>query len=140
MLRISRGLVVLASYKGKTIAGAVYFHLGEKAIYKYGASDITYQRLRANNLVMWEAIKRYCQNGYKNLCFGRTEPENNGLRRFKTGWGTEEHLIKYYRYDLKKGVFTSGASHVTGRYNKAFHNMPIPMLRVIGTLFYKYMG
>ena len=134
------GIVVLASYKGKTIAGAVYFHLGEKVIYKYGASDVTYQQLRANNLVMWEAVKRYCQNGYKNLCFGRTEPEHKGLRQFKAGWGAEEHLIKYYRYDLKRGVFTNGASHVTGRYNKAFHNMPVPMLRIIGALFYKYMG
>jgi len=48
---------MLASHKGKNIASAVYFHFGDKAIYKYGASDRKYQHLRANNLVMWEAIR-----------------------------------------------------------------------------------
>lgn len=87
------GFVALASYEGKNIAGAVYFHFGKNAIYKYGASDKSYWHLRANNLVMWEAIKWYCRNGYRNLCFGRTEPENQGLRQFKSGWGTKERIL-----------------------------------------------
>lgn len=62
---------MLASFKGTIIAGAIYFHFGEKAVYKYGASDVKYQQLRPNNLVMWEAIRLYCQNGYKSFCFGR---------------------------------------------------------------------
>ena len=84
------GLVVLASFEEKPIAGAVYFHLGEKAIYKYGASDKKYQHLRANNLIMWEAIRWCCKNGIQSISFGRTEPENEGLLQFKRGWGTVE--------------------------------------------------
>lgn len=135
------GFVALASHKGKVIAGAVYFHFGKKAIYKYGASDRTYQHLRANNLVMWKAIRWYCQKGYESLCFGRTEPENEGLRHFKAGWGTEERVIKYYRYDLKKCIITNNRGHhVAGSYNKVFQNMPVPVLKMFGTLLYKYMG
>jgi lipid II:glycine glycyltransferase (peptidoglycan interpeptide bridge formation enzyme) len=57
------GFVVLGFHEGKAIAASVFFHFGKKAVYKYGASDLEYQSLRANNLVMWEAIKWYSQNG-----------------------------------------------------------------------------
>ncbi len=134
------GIVVLASYKGKTIAGAVYFHFGEKAIYKYGASEWRFQQLRANNLVMWSAIQWYCQNGYKSLSFGRTDHDHKGLMQFKNGWGAEEKIIKYYRYDIKKKAFINGGSHVSGFHNKVFNKMPIPLLKVVGSLFYKHMG
>ena len=134
------GMVFLASLGQENVAGAIYFHFGEKAVFKYGASDKKFQHLRANNLVMWEAIKWYSQNGYKSLCFGRTEPENQGLIQFKSGWGTTEQPIHYYQYDLKKGSFVRGSSKVTGFHNKIFRNMPIPISNKIGSLLYKHVG
>jgi lipid II:glycine glycyltransferase (peptidoglycan interpeptide bridge formation enzyme) len=134
------GMVTLASLGQENVAGAIYFHFGEKALYKYGASDKKIQQLRPNNLVMWEAIKWYSQNGYKSLCFGRTEPENQGLIQFKSGWGTTEQQINYYRYDFKKEAFVTGTSKVTGFHNKIFRRMPAPLLRGIGSALYKHVG
>jgi lipid II:glycine glycyltransferase (peptidoglycan interpeptide bridge formation enzyme) len=134
------GFVVLASFHDKPIAGGVYFHFGEKAVYKYGASDLNYQNLRANNLVMWEAVKWCCQSGFKHFCFGRTEPENQGLIQFKSGWGTTEQEIRYYRYDLKKNVFVNPTSKLTGFYNTIFRKIPIPVLNIIGASLYKHVG
>jgi hypothetical protein len=118
------GMVVLASLDQENVAGAIYFHIGKKAVFKYGASDKKFQHLRANNLVMWEAIKWYSQNGYRSLCFGRTEPENQGLTQFKSGWGTTEQHINYYRYDFKKETFISETSTVTGFHNRIFRRTP----------------
>jgi lipid II:glycine glycyltransferase (peptidoglycan interpeptide bridge formation enzyme) len=134
------GFVVLASHNNKIIAGAVYFHYGDKAFYKYGAFDRQFQHLRANNLVMWEAIQWYSQNGYKILCFGRTEPENKGLRQFKAGWGTKEQIINYHKYDLRKESFVKNSYSSTGLYNKIFSLMPIPLLRITGAILYKHIG
>ncbi len=134
------GMVVLASLDQENVAGAIYFHFGEKAVFKYGASDKKFQQLRANNLVMWKAIQWYSQNGCKSLCFGRTEPENQGLIQFKSGWGTTEQPIHYYQYDFKKGSFVRGSSKVTGFHNKIFKNMPIPISSKIGDLLYKHVG
>jgi hypothetical protein len=134
------GMVVLASLGQENVAGAIYFHFGKKAVYKYGASDKKFQHLRANNLIMWEAIKWYSQNGYKSLCFGRTEPENQGLIQFKSGWGTTEQPIHYYQYDLKKGSFVRSSSKVTGFHNKIFRNIPIPISNLIGSVLYKHVG
>jgi len=134
------GFVILASYDDKNVAGGVYFHFGEKAVYKYGASAMAYQNLRANNLVMWEAIKWYCHNGFDHFCFGRTEPENQGLIQFKSGWGTTEQKISYYLYDFRKEEFISAKSKVTGFHNKIFRNMPLPLLKKLGSVIYKHVG
>jgi len=134
------GFVALASHEEKYIAGSVFFHFGQKGFYKYGASDRRSQHLRANNLVMWEAIRWYSQNGYKSLCFGRTEPENQGLIQFKSGWGATEQEINYYRYDLRKDSFVSGSSKVSGFHNKILKNMPIPILKKVGSILYKHIG
>ena len=134
------GMVVLASLDRECVAGAIYFHFGKKAVFKYGASDKKFQHLRANNLVMSEAIKWYSQNGYRSLCFGRTEPENRGLLQFKSGWGTTEQPIHYYQYDFKMGSFVRGSSKVTGFHNKIFRNIPIPIANKIGALLYKHFG
>lgn len=134
------GIVVLGFYDGKAIAGSVFFHSGKRAIFKYGASDLKYQNFRANNLVMWEAIRYYCEKGFESLSLGRTEPDNQGLLQFKSGWGSTEQQINYYRYDLKKGSFVSGSSKVSGLHNRIFRNIPIPILNKIGDLLYKHVG
>ena len=134
------GFVSLATYNNVAIAGNVYFQFRETVIYKYGASDKNYQHLRANNLIMWEAIKWCCENGYKNLCFGRTETDNDGLRQFKSGWGTKEHVIKYYKYDLCKDSFVKNPPRLSVFQHKIFNRLPIPISSAIGNLLYKHMG
>ena len=140
ILSKDHGFIVIATYDGKPIAGNVFFHFGKKAIYKYGASGKDHQHLRANNLIMWEAIKWYCRNGYTHFCFGRTEPENDGLRQFKNGWGTQEHEIRYYKYDLLRNEFIGESSRTAHQYKKVFTRMPIPALKVAGQLLYRHMG
>lgn len=136
----NKGFVVLATYKDINIAGAVFFHFGDKAIYKYGASDKNHQHLRANNLVMWEAIKWYAQNGFNSFCFGRTELENEGLLQFKRGWGIEERKVNYYKYDITKNAFVSKSESTSPTSTRLFHNMPISLLKMTGSVIYKHFG
>ena len=57
------GAIALATYKNQIIAGAVFLGYNNKAVYKYGASLNEFQNLRANNLIMWEGIKFYRDQG-----------------------------------------------------------------------------
>jgi len=134
------GFIIVAHSQNTAIAANMYFHFGDQLIYKYGASDKTYQHLRANNLIMWDAVKWGCDHGCKTLCFGRTEPENDGLRQFKNGWATRETTISYYRYDLDKEAFTQKGQSINPIYNKLFSKAPIPILKTIGALLYRHMG
>ena len=134
------GTVLLGSYKGKAVAAVVCLQFGKKAVYKYGASDRRSQAARANNMVMWEAIKHYGGTGCETLCFGRTEPDNAGLRQFKTGWGTEEGSVSYLRFDIQKKNFIRHTPGTSGWHNQVFSRMPIPTLNVVGNLLYRHMG
>ena len=119
-----KGFIALAYFQGRAIAGNVYFHFGDRAIYKYGASDKAYHQLRANNLVMWEAIRWFADKGFKSFCFGRTELENEGLRQFKTGWGAEETQVHYFRYDLRQNAFVPGKEKGEPPYGNLFAPPP----------------
>lgn len=133
------GVIVSAFYSGKIIASSIFLHFGEKAIFKYGASDLNFLGHRPNDLLMWEAIRWYKEQGFKNLNLGRTEPNNLGLLRFKRSWGSDERQIRYYRISLKKKVAR------TFRQNayipcRILAKAPILSLRLIGRLLYRHIG
>jgi hypothetical protein len=136
----NKGFVSLASYQDRNIAGAIFFYFGENALFKYGASDKKYQNLRANNLAIWEGIKWYSQNGYKRFCFGRTEPDDQGLIQFKSGWAADQQQINYYQYNFKDEEFIQGQGKVKELGAKILKKMPIPLLRTIASVFYKHAG
>jgi hypothetical protein len=134
------GFIVIASLRCRAIVANVYLNFGKEVIYKYGASDKAFQHLRANNLVMWEAIKWSCERRFQSLSFGRTEQENEGLMQFKAGWGVKPYQIYYYRYDLQKNVFTSNSSNIHPLFNKIFSKLPRPVLKMLGRILYRHMG
>jgi hypothetical protein len=131
---------MIASQGAKEIAGAIYFHFGKKAIFKYGASNEIYQNLRANNLIMWEAIQWYTEQGFDSLCFGRTDLGNDGLNQYKNGWRTDQTSIKYCKFDLRRGVAITSKQKLKGYHNKIFQNIPIIIARGCGSLLYKHFG
>jgi hypothetical protein len=135
------GFIIKALYRKKIVGAAVFFHFGKKAMFKFGASDLHYQHLRMNNLIMWEAIKWYSTHGFESFCFGRTDMENVGLRQFKQGWGTKEYLIKYFKYDLTRdSLITNNSDKMNLMLRSVFSKMPVPILRILGTLLYKHFG
>ena len=135
------GFIIKAIYHNKIVGAAVFFHFGKKAMFKFGASDLNYQHLRMNNLIMWEAIKWYSTHGFESFCFGRTDMENVGLRRFKQGWGTKEYLIKYFKYDLTTdSLIKNNADNMNLMLRFVFSKMPVPISRILGTLLYKHFG
>ena len=135
----TKGRIFLAEVSGRPIAGAVFASFGNKALFKYGASDKKYQHLRANNLVMWEAIRSYAAEGTTLLNLGRTELDHKGLLQFKRGWGTKEGQIHYYNYDIAKRQFVKKYPKIKSSYT-LFKKMPIPLLKLVGRVLYRHMA
>jgi hypothetical protein len=140
MISRGGGIVVLGFLEGNPVAGAVFLHVGRKSYFKYGASDKKFQNLRANNLVMWEAIRWYVAKGYSTMCFGRNEEWNGNLRRYKNAWGTVESEMRYYNYDFGAQRFVRKNSNIKGIHNAVFRLMPLPLSRLIGTALYRHMA
>jgi hypothetical protein len=122
------------------VAGAVYLHSPTVAHYKFGASDESFQQLRANNLVMWHAIQWHGARGFASLDFGRTSLDNEGLRRFKLGWGTDETRLDYVKIALANGEFLSAPDRASGSHTRLFRALPIPVAKLVGRLLYRHIG
>jgi len=134
------GCVTLVSHKGQNVAGAVFFSFGNRAIYKFGASDILYQDLYPNYLLFWHMIQWLCYHDYTELCFGRSAPNNTGLVQFKDGWATNKSRISYYKYNLRTASFVQNVNHWSEADSKIWQKMPITLLKLAGSVLYKHIG
>jgi hypothetical protein len=134
----NQGMVALAGWRGAKIAGAVFFFIGGRAIYKYGASDFSRQHLRPNNLVMWTAMKWLAQNGAASLHLGKTSLDNEGLRKFKRSLGGVEERVEYVKFNLRRNRFEVDTDAIAGWHNRVFRALPLSLSRRAGELLYKH--
>src|SRR5438876_591203 len=105
------------------LAAVVFFQFGKNSVYKFGASNELLQEFRGSNLVMWEAIRLLLGDGASMLHFGRTSLDNDGLRRFKLGWGTVEEAIEYFQFDIGAQAWKSNGHNGSGFYNNIFRRL-----------------
>jgi hypothetical protein len=133
------GFIVLAYNGSRPIAAAIFFRFGKNALYKYGASDKRFQEFRANNLVMWQGIQVLARGGAEKLHFGRTECENDGLRRFKLSWDTEEETIDYFRVDSSGQKCLVSAPRYSGFHKRIFGRLPLVLNRLAGSMIYPHL-
>jgi lipid II:glycine glycyltransferase (peptidoglycan interpeptide bridge formation enzyme) len=139
ILAAHQGFIVLAKHQSQPIAGAVIFLFGSQGVYKYAASDPAFLQLRGNNLVLWTAIQHLKAMGAAKLHLGRTSFHDEGLRRFKKGWGTEEVTIQYYKFDLVQNQFVADSDRSRGWYNAVFSRLPVPLLKWLGAYCYRHL-
>lgn len=132
------GIIAVASCGGKKIAASVYFYLGGRAIYKYGASDFAMQHLRGTNLVMWSAMNWLAKNGVRSLDLGKSSLTNDGLRRFKLNLGATERTVAYIKFDLRKNSFVTESDGVSGWHNAVFRVLPRFASRAAGNFLYRH--
>ena len=133
------GFTVFAQLDSRPIAAAIFFRFGKNALYKYGASDKRFQEFRANNLVMWHGIQFLVRTGAEKLHFGRTDCENDGLRRFKLSWGTQEEVINYYRVDSSGRQCVTPVRRDSGFHKKVFGRLPLVFNRLAGSIIYTHL-
>lgn len=97
---ICKGLGFVASaFLGKEcLAAAVFLHWNKTLTYKYGASSISGLPYRPNNLLFHSVITWGCANGYEILDLGKTNFDNQGLRDFKSRWGSDEKELVFTHF------------------------------------------
>jgi CelD/BcsL family acetyltransferase involved in cellulose biosynthesis len=136
ILAPGRGFVLLAYSNAIPIAGAVFLAWNGTITYKYGASLQEFWKLRPNNLVMWNAIRWGCENGFHTFDFGRTYLGNEGLRSFTRGWGTAEVPLSFST--LSGRAPTQAMSRAADMLRWPIQKMPAWFCRLVGELAYRY--
>ncbi len=133
------GRVFRARFRGVTIAASVFLHFGRSAIYKFGASLPDRGHLRPNNILMWRAVEWLADRGFDKLSLGRTDPDDEGLMQFKNGWGAD---CRDVRYICSPPPGSAVRGHRSGRARMLMaiaRRLPIPVLRLAGTIAYRYV-
>jgi Acetyltransferase (GNAT) domain len=132
------GFVVMVQKEARPVAAAVFFTYRKRAFYKFAASDVTFQGLRPNNLAMWQGIQSVVQRGADTLDLGATSMEGEGLRRFKLSWGSEEEAIRWFRFNLAKGAWSTPRRRGSGLDKRIFARLPLVLNRIAGAMFYRH--
>jgi CelD/BcsL family acetyltransferase involved in cellulose biosynthesis len=133
------GFIVLVKSGERVVAAAMFFKRKSNAIYKFGASDERIQELRPNNLAMWKAIELLSESGVETLHFGRTEKDNDGLRRFKRSWGATEEPINYFKFDTVNNSWTTPAKRNLRFHREIFRALPVTINRFAGAMIYPHL-
>lgn len=81
--------VHLTLYDGQPVAGVIFIHHGETALYSYGADagDPAMRNDGANQLALWSAIREAFEAGCTTVDFGSSPAHQEGLWRYKERWG-----------------------------------------------------
>ena len=131
----------LALHKGAAIAGIIILKLRDTAIYQSGVSDERFLALHPNHFLLWNAIKRLHGGGYRYFDFGRSSRDDHGLIQFKERWGTKRFELVYYFYPRVSGVTSIRQSDWKYKLSASFfRHLPLPVLQIIGSLAYRYLG
>jgi lipid II:glycine glycyltransferase (peptidoglycan interpeptide bridge formation enzyme) len=138
ILESGKGFISLAYKDNTCIAGGLYLHWNKTLVYKYAASTELGRQLYANDPIVWNAICWGCANGYTTFDWGRSDVTNEGLRRFKNRWGSDESPLYYSRnHEL---VSNGLEQKMTPIMNVVINKSPLWVCRFSGELLYRYIG
>ncbi|MGB9940446.1 GNAT family N-acetyltransferase [Methanosarcina sp.] len=131
----------VAEYDNRIVSALMFYAFKDTVMPAYIASDDDYKSHMPNNLLYWKAIEWACKNGYKYFDFGRTEPDNETLLKFKSKWGCQNYKIPYYYYPKQPKLISQNrdsfkVSLVTNCWKKA----PVPVLKILGPHLLKHVG
>lgn len=138
LFRLGLGFVLIARHEGRDAAAAVFLTTSGTLTYEFGASDPRHLGARPNNLLFMEAIRWGCETGHHTLDFGRTDPDNQGLRAFKSSWGAEESPLHYSRFGPPVGA--NGGGRLRQAMNATIPRAPALFGRLVGSALYRHFG
>ncbi len=133
------GFVLLAYRDSECLAGMVILGWNTLLLAKYAASKEDTLNLRPNNLLFWNAIQWGCANGYKLFDMGRSDIKNEGLRRYKRGWGAEETPLDYSILSTTPDR-QRGSHIVKAMAQRMIQHCPLWVCQLAGELFYRHLG
>ena len=132
------GFVLLAEFDGRAIAANVYLQHRATLTYKYGASDPRELSRRPNDLLHLDALQIATESGCDLLDLGRTELDNDGLRRFKKQLGAVEHELSYTMAPAPVGK--KSVRSVSGLQQTVIRRSPPAFGRLLGAAVYRHFG
>jgi CelD/BcsL family acetyltransferase involved in cellulose biosynthesis len=138
MIAPGNAFVQLAYLGDVPIAAGVFLTSGSRVTSKYVARNDSYARAGGVDAMYWGAIQWGCENGRQVFDFGRTESGNEGLRKFKLGWGATEDELNYTVFASQAPSVESGRS--AAALGTVLRRSPKWVSRAVGHAAYRYVA
>ncbi|HQH22626.1 MAG TPA: GNAT family N-acetyltransferase [Thermoleophilia bacterium] len=131
-----QGFVATASADGETLAAGVYLVHNRVLVAKYLGSDPSLPDKRAGYLIDWDSMVNGCAEGYHTLDLGRSDPDADGLRLYKSSWGAAEAPLTYTHISRTRPPADRGSGG-GGIAAAVIRRAPVWVCRALGELFYR---
>jgi hypothetical protein len=128
----------VASKDGVAVASILTLSHKKTMIYKYGCSNVAFNKLGGTSLLFWRTIQEAKDRGFEELEMGRSDVDNLGLVAFKERWGASRRSISYWTYPQSDASVPSVWKRKLARYVAPM--VPDLALEAVGNLFYKHIG
>lgn len=125
--------IVAAFLQGKPLAAGFLLGFRDTIEIPWASSLRAYNRLAANMLMYWEALKLAINEGYRRFDFGRCT-QGEGTYKFKAQWGAQPIQL-HWEYWLANGESLPDLSPKNAKYQMAiriWQKLPLPLTRFIG--------
>jgi len=129
----------VAYYDERPIAAILTLRFRHMIFYKYGCSDVRFNKFGAIPWLLWRAIEEGKSKGARKLDLGRTEEENTGLLEFKNHWAPQPSRLIYWGFPESAGLHSAHGWKL--KIAKCiFSFLPDKLLTVTGNLIYRHIG
>jgi len=105
----------LAIFDDQVVAGALCFYAKKHVVYWHGAALEKYFKHRPVNLLMYEAIKSACEEGYSWFDFNPSGG-HEGVKAFKKSFGAKEMKSDVVVIKSRKMKLLEGAVGMIGKF------------------------
>jgi hypothetical protein len=135
-----KALEIRLAYEDRTaIAAILTLRFRGVVYYKYGCSDVRFNRFGATPWLLWRAIETGKSNGASQFDMGRTQEDNTGLLAFKNRWVRQPERLVYWKFP-KSSVVASSDRWKLQMAKRIFSHMPDKLLTITGKLIYRHIG
>jgi GNAT acetyltransferase-like protein len=134
-------LGIRVAYKDENpIAAVLLLRFRSTVYYKYGCSDVRFNRFGATPLLLWRAIAAAKSAGAVEFDMGRTEQTDTGLLAFKNHWNPQPKSLLYWRIPGTRQPSGTAGGWKLRMAKRIFSCIPDSLLPITGNLIYRHIG
>ena len=119
--------IYVARYTGRPVAALLNFYYGSFVEYYTPVIVKEFRTLQPLSLLIAQAMFDAAQNGFKCWNWGGTQPSQEGVYTFKSGWGTSDFNYNYYITINNKEIYHSSKEVLLKEY-AGFYVLPFDKL------------
>ncbi len=123
------------------VAGVMSFYFRDQVLPYYGGSRFMARRLKGNDFMYWDLMRRCTERGLRVFDYGRSKI-GTGAYNFKKNWGFEPEPL-HYEYYLVKADEVPQVNPTNPKYRyfiDMWKHLPMPLANGMGPFLAKNLG